>query len=116
MAKTALKKTVKPAAPKAAPAANVCSADSAAKDYIVIDHPKNNEVFNKGHYAFRIGASQCEAVEISIDDQPWHPCRHNAGYWWYDWNSHTAGNHQAVARLHSNGSTLVSRRRRFKVS
>jgi len=86
-------------------------------DYVVIDHPKNNEVIGKGHYCFRIGASKCDSVEISLDDQPWKPCRSCVGYYWYDCNSNTVGSHQIVARLNKKGvEPLVSRRRRFKVA
>ncbi len=87
-----------------------------AKEYIVIDHPKNNEVLGKGNYSMRIGASKCDKVEISIDDQPWHNCRHSVGYWWYDWHCTAPGTHQAVARQHKGTQVLVSRRRRFKVA
>lgn len=91
-------------------------APAAAAGYIVIDYPKNNETLSKGQYAFRIGASPCDKVEISIDDQPWHNCRHAVGYWWHDWNNSAAGSHQVVVRLHKGGKTLVSRRKRFKVA
>jgi len=116
MARTATKRTAKSASAQAAKQTTAPATEQAAKAYIVIDHPKNNEVFGKGHYAFRIGASKCDKVEISIDDQPWHSCRHTVGYWWFDWSCHVGGTHQAVARLHNAGETLVSRRRRFKIS
>lgn len=87
-----------------------------SSDYIVIDHPKNNETINSRHYTVRIGASECASVEISIDDHPWHPCRPAVGYWWYDWHGFSAGSHQVVARmLKTNGEFLISKRRRVKV-
>jgi hypothetical protein len=113
MAKTVAKKATAKTAPAKTQAP---AAVEQTKDYIVIDHPKNNEVIGKGAYSLRIGASKCDKVEISIDDQPWHVCRHSVGYWWYDWNCNAPGSHQAVARLHKGGDVLVSRRRRFKVA
>lgn len=104
--KTTTAKTVVKAAPK----------QSAAEDYVVLDHPINNETVRTGHYTIRAGASPCDKVEISIDDQPWVPCRHAVGYWWYDWHGYSAGSHQLVARLHKGENTVVSRRRRFKVA
>jgi len=85
-------------------------------EYIVIDYPKNMETITSRHYTVRIGASNCVGVDISIDDQPWTPCRHSVGYWWYDWNNIQPGNHQIVARLNKgNGQYLISKRRRCKV-
>ncbi|MFA5161517.1 MAG: hypothetical protein WC421_04650 [Elusimicrobiales bacterium] len=85
-------------------------------EYVTIDHPKHHETLTRGHYCFRIGASNCDRVEISVDDQTWKPCRHSVGYWWHDWYFDTTGTHQIVARLHKGTDTLVSRRRRFKTS
>jgi len=85
-------------------------------EYIVIDYPKNMETITARHYTIRIGASNCLNADISIDDQPWTPCRYSVGYWWYDWNNIQPGNHQIVARLNKgNGQYLISKRRRCKV-
>lgn len=87
-----------------------------SNDYIVIDYPKNLETITSRHYTIRIGASNCQSVDVSIDDQPWTPCRFSVGYWWYDWNDIQPGTHQIVARLNKpNGEFLISKRRRCKV-
>ncbi|NLO91868.1 MAG: glucose-6-phosphate isomerase [Elusimicrobia bacterium] len=87
----------------------------APKHFVLIDFPAMNEATAPGHYAFRITASLCNKVEISIDDQPWIECRNASGHWWHDWYENTPGSHQVVARMHlDNGEVLVSRRRRFK--
>lgn len=85
-------------------------------EYVVVDYPKNLENITSRHYSVRIGASDCTGVDISVNDQPWQPCRHNVGYWWFDWNNFQPGTHQLVARLHKrNGEYLISKRRRCKV-
>lgn len=85
-------------------------------EYVVVDYPKNLENITSRHYSVRIGASDCTGVDISVNDQPWQPCRHNVGYWWFDWNNFQPGTHQLVARMHQrNGEYLISKRRRCKV-
>ncbi len=86
-------------------------------EYVVVDYPKNLETIAARHYSVRIGSSDCTGVDISINDQPWQPCRHAVGYWWFDWNDLQPGTHQLVARMHThNGAYLISKRRRCKVS
>lgn len=86
------------------------------REYVVIDYPTNMETITSRYYSIRIGASPCDRVEISIDDQPWQPCRHSVGYWWYDWMNYTRGTHQIIARIFTrNGEYLISKRRRCKV-
>ena len=86
-------------------------------EYVVVDHPKNLETITARQYSVRIGASDCTGVDISLNDQPWQPCRHAVGYWWFDWNNFQPGTHQLVARMHKrNGEYLISKRRRCKVS
>ena len=87
----------------------------AIKHFVLIDFPSVNEATAPGHYAFRISASPCSKVEISVDDQPWMECRNASGHWWLDWYDNTPGTHQVAARAHlENGEVLVSRRRKFK--
>ena len=106
MPKAVAKKTVKTAKKPAA---------EAIKHFVLIDFPSTNEATAPGHYAFRISASPCNRVEISVDDQPWMECRNASGHWWLDWYDNTPGTHQVVARTHlENGEMLVSRRRKFK--
>jgi transaldolase/glucose-6-phosphate isomerase len=86
------------------------------EEYVVVDHPKNLENITSRHYSVRIGASDCTGVDISVNDQPWQPCRHAVGYWWFDWNNFQPGTHQLVARMHMRGGEyLISKRRRCKV-
>ena len=68
------------------------------KEYIVIDHPRNGESLTSAHYAVRIGASSAP-VEISIDGSAWSPCRHAAGYYWFDWTGIPSGPHKLTARI-----------------
>ncbi len=86
-------------------------------EYVVVDYPKNLETITARHYAARVGASECTGVDISVDDQPWQPCRYAVGYWWYDWQDYQPGTHQIVARMHKhNGEYLISKRRRCKIA
>ena len=85
-------------------------------EHVVIDYPKSLETLTSRHYSVRIGASECTGMDISINDQPWQPCRYSVGYWWYAWNNFTPGTHQLVARMHKkNGGYLISKRRRYRV-
>lgn len=68
------------------------------KSYVVIDHPKNGETLTHPNYAVRVGASAAHA-EISIDGSGWKPCRHAAGYSWFDWTNIPSGPHKLTARI-----------------
>ena len=111
MAKVAVKKTTTAATTKAAKTRLI-----ETDEYVVIDYPRNLETILTGHnYGVRIGASNCNGMDISINDQPWQPCRSAEGYWWFDWANFPAGTHQIVARMHKpNGEYLISKRRRCK--
>ena len=86
-------------------------------EYVVVDHPKNLETITARNYSVRIGTSDCTGVDISVNDQPWQPCRHAVGYWWFDWTNYQPGTHQLVARMHKrNGEYLISKRRRCKAA
>ncbi len=111
MLKLAVKKTTKTT--NKTPKTNVVNVN----EYVVVDYPKNLETITSRHYSVRVGASDCTGVDISINDQPWQPCRHAVGYWWFDWHSYQPGTHQLVARMHKhNGEYLISKRRRCKVA
>jgi glucose-6-phosphate isomerase len=111
MLKLAVKKNTKTNTTKPA-AAKIVDTD----EYVVVDYPKNLESITSRHYSVRIGASDCTGMDISVNDQPWQPCRHAVGYWWFDWNNFQPGTHQLVARMHKrNGEYLISKRRRCKV-
>jgi hypothetical protein len=113
MLKLAVKKTPKPTTNKTPKTTKVLNTE----EYVVVDYPKNLETVTARQYCVRIGASDCTGMDISINDQPWQPCRHSVGYWWFDWNNYQPGTHQLVARMHKrNGEYLISKRRRCKVN
>ena len=87
-----------------------------SNEFVGIDYPKSLETITSRHYSVRIGGSDCNGMDISINDQPWQPCRNCSGYWWYDWNNFAPGTYQLVARMHvKTGGYLISKRRRCKV-
>ncbi|HAN03937.1 MAG TPA: hypothetical protein DCW72_04155 [Elusimicrobia bacterium] len=113
MLKLAVKKNNKTTAAKPAKPAKILNTE----EYVVIDYPKNLETITARTYCVRMGASDCTGMDISINDQPWQPCRHAVGYWWFDWANFQPGTHQLVARMHKrNGEYLISKRRRCKVN
>ena len=71
------------------------------KPAIVIDYPKTGERINSNHYSIRIGTTQGNWVEISINKGSWQKCRESNGYFWYDWYGAQPGKHILVARLKS---------------
>ena len=71
--------------------------------YIWIDHPQEGERLYAAHYVMRLGVGGAEAVEISINQGPWQPCRLTSGYWWYDWSAIPKGKHALVARMRTSG-------------
>lgn len=77
-----------------------------AKGGIGIDFPQPNEAVDSRHYAVRISAPQCDAVELTLDGRVWLPCRNEAGYWWFDLCDLPAGNARIIARLTLDGTTL----------
>jgi hypothetical protein len=107
----------KPAKVRKAPAVRAPKADTAidtaqaATDlvYVVIDHPITGETMISNHYAIRLGASWGGVVELMIDDSEWMTCRHNSGYWWFDWHNIPAGAHKLVARLVDNNGTVLKK-------
>lgn len=67
--------------------------------YIWIDHPQQEEHLFAPEYVIRLGVGGAETVELSIDKEPWTPCRLTSGYWWYDWENFSRGKHTLVARM-----------------
>ena len=90
----------------------------AVLDMVQIDYPKNNEEISIGTgYTVRISATECAAVEISVNDGEWKPCRNASGYWWFDWDETEAGKYKLYARMvKSSGEIIVSKRRLCKIS
>ena len=67
--------------------------------YVLIDHPKENEVITHPQYSIRISASKATTVEISIEGGGWQPCYYSNGYWWFNWGNYSPVTHTIVARL-----------------
>jgi len=88
------------------------------QDEILIDFPKNNEEISSGvGYTVRISATECESVEISINEGEWMQCRNACGYWWFDWDEIEPGKYKMYARMRkSDGETIISKRRLCKIA
>ncbi|GEM_PF-3899453 len=70
------------------------------ENYVVIDYPKEGEIITSPNYTIRIGASEGNTVEVSIDAAgSWNVCRLAEGYWWYDWANYSPGFHLVKARM-----------------
>jgi hypothetical protein len=90
---------------------------TAAPPAIAVDFPQNGERVESREYTFRISKQEQGSVEVSIDDEPWLPCRQAEGFWWRDWAGYRAGPHSVFARiiLHD-GRGKISGRREFSVA
>ena len=88
------------------------------EDIIRIDYPEPNEEISIGTgYTIRVYATQCETVEISVNDGKWQPCRNSCGYWWYDWDEIEPGTYRIHARMFkSSGEIIVSKGRICKMA
>lgn len=87
-----------------APRAAAPKAPKAAKSpAVLLDYPQAGEAVRPGHYAVRVAAKPEVAVEISVDGAPFQPCREAVGYYWFDWNPATPGEHTLVARAKNGG-------------
>lgn len=105
-----IKKTSEPAKRTAAVKIKKAAAKKDSFDpnlYVIIDHPKENEVVSGLHYAIRIGASSQGSVEISFDNGEWLPCRNAGGYWWFDWGYFTSGIHKIAARMRDEEGNMI---------
>ena len=67
--------------------------------YVWIDYPTEDAQLEGPTYVVRLGVGGADAVEISIDQSPWLPCRFASGYWWYDWAHVAPGEHTLVSRI-----------------
>ncbi len=84
-----------------------CVKDSCRRrHYVVIDFPEDNEILFHCGYTVKIGASDGDCVQISIDGGNWSLCRKSEGYWWFDWIDYHEGFHKIEARLRSKNRTL----------
>jgi len=98
-----LKRKKKTTTPENASAIKTCEV------CVAVDYPQQGEKITAPCYTFRVGAAgDPERVEISIDQGPWQPCRHSAGYWWYDWSGYAGGRYQAVAKAWAKDGRVVT--------
>lgn len=84
------------------------------KAYVVIDFPVQNDKIRGPHYAMKIGAS-AGIVEIQINSSSWMSCRHNSGYWWFDWVNFAPGKYKITARLKDNNDKIIAKSTILKV-
>ncbi|MCB4792445.1 MAG: hypothetical protein LHV68_11265 [Elusimicrobia bacterium] len=82
--------------------------------FVVIDHPVQNEKLYPPHYAMRLGASDGIA-EIQINNSSWMPCRHTAGYWWFDWVNFAPGKYKITARIKNSDDKVLAKSSIVKV-
>lgn len=83
-------------------------------DFVVIDHPSQNDKLVPPHYAIRMGASE-GIVEIQINNSSWMPCRHTSGYWWFDWVNFSKGSYKITARLKDSSDKTLAKSAVVKV-
>jgi hypothetical protein len=87
-----------------------------ARPAVAFDFPARGERVASREYSLRMTAWEPGAVEVSIDDGAWRPCRQAVGYWWHDWSGYRAGPHSARARVGGHRAPAsVSERREFVV-
>ena len=77
--------------------------------YVVIDHPAEGELVSGLAYVMRLGASAGGRVELSVNNGSWSPCRHSAGYWWFDWGYYKPGPHSITARLVDDKGKIIKK-------
>ena len=75
-----------------------------------VEYPRQDEVIAQPHYTLRISVApgQADAVEVSIDQGAWLPCREGLGLWWYDWSGYSRGAHELTARTHTADGVYAS--------
>ena len=78
-------------------------------DYVVVDHPKENETIGHPYYTIRIGTSGNGNVQVSIDGGDWNHCRHSEGFWWFDWANYPLGSHKIIARICDYNGKLIKK-------
>lgn len=69
-----------------------------------IEFPHQDETIVSPTYTLRVAAPDAaEALDVSIDQGAWRPCRKEVGYWWYDWSDYADGEHEIIARIRGRG-------------
>ena len=91
-------------------------APAKTKEDFSIDYPQEGETVTGRDYTFRINAPQdAPAVELSINQGPWLPCRQASGYWWFDCTDMAPEPYQARARMRlHDGTEKLTLLRRFQ--
>jgi hypothetical protein len=78
---------------------------------LTLDYPQAGEEVISAEYTLRLTAPEgTPAVEVSIDDSEWRPCRFAVGHWWFDWSAYAAGKHTLRARASGPGGDWSVRR------
>jgi hypothetical protein len=87
------------------------------KKVVAIEYPRHEETIESNNYTFRVAAMPgAKAVEVSVNESGWLPCRKSGDFWWYDWSGYGSGEHGLAARAHlADGRQLVTENRFFKV-
>ena len=83
-----------------------------------VEYPCQGEAIARPSYTLRIAVApgSADAVEVSIDQGAWLPCREGLGLWWYDWSGYAQGEHEITARTHTaGGGYAASTPCRFRV-
>ena len=73
-------------------------ADDVAPE-ISVEHPHIGQRSYFPESEYQVLDSSIEALEISIDEGAWRPCRRDEGCWSYEWTGYQAGRSQAVVRI-----------------
>ncbi|MDO8631393.1 MAG: hypothetical protein Q7R41_12965 [Phycisphaerales bacterium] len=87
------------------------------KKVVAIEYPRHEETITSNDYTFRVCAmSGVKAVEVSINEAGWQPCRQGGDSYWYDWSGYGAGDHAITARVTlSDGRQHLTDHRFFSV-
>lgn len=87
------------------------------KKVVAIEYPRHEETIESNNYTFRVAAMPgAKAVEVSVNESAWMPCRKSGEFWWYDWSEYGSGEHGVSARVQlEDGRQLITENRFFKV-
>lgn len=94
------------------------AAAEAAEARPEIEYPGKGETIVSPTYTIRVAAPpSAEALDVSIDQGSWRPCRKDVGYWWFDWAGYSDGEHDVIARIRGrNGRWRMSSPREVVVA
>lgn len=81
----------------------------ARKPTVAVEYPGAGETISHPSYTIQIAVSgPAAAVDLSINQEEWRPCRESSGRWWFDWERYESGEYEAVARLRRPDGTKES--------